>query len=40
MIDCHFDLLTFILMKKNDVDLLKEYCKKVYRENNITGRDI
>ncbi len=37
MFDCHYDLLTHILMKKNKKEELKEYCKKVYKENNITG---
>lgn len=37
MFDCHYDLLTYILMKKNDKDFLKRYCDKVYTQNNITG---
>lgn len=37
MIDCHYDLLTYILMKKGEKDFLKKYCKKVYRKDNITG---
>ena len=37
MFDCHYDLLTYILMKKNDVNFLKNYCSKVYNESNITG---
>ena len=37
MFDCHYDLLTYILMKKNDVNFLKRYCDKVYNKNNITG---
>ena len=37
MFDCHYDLLTYILMKKNDVNFLKNYCRKVYNKNNITG---
>lgn len=37
MFDCHYDLLTHILMKKNNKDFLKKYCNKVYRKNNITG---
>lgn len=37
MFDCHYDLLTHILMKKNDTYFLREYCKKVYNNNNITG---
>lgn len=37
MIDCHYDLLTYILMKKNEKDQLREYCNKVYKADNITG---
>ena len=37
MFDCHYDLLTYILMKKNEVELIKEHCRKVYRKDNITG---
>ena len=37
MFDCHYDLLTYILMKKKEKDFLKSYCKKVYRKDNITG---
>lgn len=35
--DCHYDLLTYILMKKKEQEFLKNYCSKVYNENNITG---
>lgn len=37
MFDCHYDLLTYILMKKNDIDFLKQYCNKVYKKENISG---
>lgn len=37
MIDCHYDLLTYILMKKNEKEFLKGYCDKVYRKDNIIG---
>ena len=37
MFDCHYDLLTYILMKKNEPDFLKNYCSSVYNDNNITG---
>lgn len=37
MFDCHYDLLTHIYMKKNDISYIKNYCKKVYRKDNITG---
>ena len=37
MFDCHYDLLTYILMKKDEPDFLKNYCASVYNDNNITG---
>lgn len=37
MFDCHYDLLTYILMKKENPDFLKNYCTKVYRRDNIIG---
>lgn len=37
MFDCHYDLLTFILMKKKEKNFLKDYCAKVYRKDNIIG---
>lgn len=37
MFDCHYDLLTYIYMNKNDIDMVKDYCKKVYNEDNIKG---
>ena len=37
MFDCHYDLLTYILMKREEKDILKKYCKQVYRKDNITG---
>lgn len=37
MFDCHYDLLTYILMKKEEKEFLKNYCNKVYNKNNITG---
>lgn len=39
MFDCHYDLLTYILMKKKkkEQEFLKNYCSKVYHKNNITG---
>lgn len=37
MFDCHYDLLTYILMKKDNPDFLKNYCTQVYRKDNITG---
>ena len=37
MFDCHYDLLTYILMKKENPDFLKNYCTKVYRKDNIIG---
>lgn len=35
--DCHYDLLTYILMKKNDPELLINLCKTIYNPNNIIG---
>lgn len=37
MFDCHYDLLTYILMKKEEKEFLKDYCDKVYNKENITG---
>jgi len=37
MFDCHYDLLTIILMCKDKKELLEKYCKDVYNSNNITG---
>lgn len=37
MFDCHYDLLTYILMKKGEKEFLKKYCDKVYNKKNITG---
>lgn len=37
MFDCHYDLLTYILMKNEEKEFLKRYCDKVYRKDNITG---
>lgn len=37
MFDCHYDLLTYILMKKDDPEFLRNYCAKVYRKDNIIG---
>ncbi len=37
MFDCHYDLLTYIWMKKEKKEFLKNYCDKVYHINNITG---
>ena len=36
MFDCHYDLLTYILMNKNDLRVVKKHLKKVFK-NNITG---
>ena len=32
MFDCHYDLLTYILMKKEEKEFLKDYCDKVYNK--------
>ncbi len=37
MFDLHYDLLTHILIRKNDKRGLKEYFYNVYNSNNITG---
>lgn len=37
MFDCHYDLLTYIYMNKNNISEVKEYCKKVYNKKNIIG---
>ena len=37
MFDCHYDLLTYILMKKQDQSFFRNYCTAVYNKNNITG---
>ncbi len=37
MFDCHYDLLTHILMRKNDTYFLKKYYKQVFKDDNITG---
>lgn len=37
MFDCHYDLLTYIYMRKNDVSEIKEYCKEVFTKDNISG---
>ena len=37
MFDCHYDLLTYILIKKDNPEFLKTYCTKVYTKNNIIG---
>lgn len=36
MFDCHYDLLTYIYMNKNNLNKVKKYCKKIF-EDNITG---
>lgn len=37
MFDYHYDLLTEVYLNKNNIQKLKEYYKKVYTKNNITG---
>lgn len=37
MFDYHYDLLTEVYLNKNNIPKLKEYYKKVYNKNNITG---
>lgn len=37
MFDCHYDLLSYIYMNKDNVKEVKKYCKKVFNKDNITG---
>ena len=37
MYDAHYDLLTYIYLKRNNIPYIKEYCKKIFNENNIMG---
>lgn len=37
MWDCHYDLLTYLYMHRDNVPMIKEFCKKIYRRDNITG---
>lgn len=37
MFDTHYDLLTYIYMKRKNLKFIKDYCKKVYCKSNITG---
>lgn len=37
MYDSHYDLLTYILMKKDDLSFIKNLCSILYRPNNICG---
>lgn len=36
MYDCHYDLLTYIYIKKNNLKTVKEHCNKIFK-NNIKG---
>lgn len=36
MFDCHYDLLTYIYINKNNLKAVKKYCNKIFK-NNITG---
>lgn len=37
MFDYHYDLLTEVYLNRNNIQKLKEYYKKAYNKNNITG---
>ena len=37
MFDCHYDLLTSILIHKRNIQELKKYLYKIYTKDNITG---
>ncbi len=36
MFDCHYDLLTYIYVNRNNLKEVKRYCKKIFKDN-ITG---
>lgn len=36
MYDCHYDLLTYIYINRNDLKEVKDYCQKIFK-NNIKG---
>jgi len=36
MFDCHYDLLTYIYMNKNNLKKVKKHCEKIFK-NNISG---
>ena len=36
MFDCHYDLLTYIYMNRNNLKKVKKYCENIFK-NNITG---
>lgn len=37
MLDCHYDLLTSILIHKNNIEDLKKYFYEIYSKDNIIG---
>jgi len=37
MFDCHYDLLMYIYLYKDDIDVPKKYCEKIFKKDNITG---
>jgi microsomal dipeptidase-like Zn-dependent dipeptidase len=37
MFDLHYDLLTNILIRQNDIKSVKKYCHNIYRSDNIIG---
>lgn len=37
MFDCHYDLLTYIYMNKNNLKGVKKHCKKIFKDNIIGG---
>ncbi len=37
MFDYHYDLLTNVYINRHNTQMLKEYYKKIYNKNNITG---
>lgn len=36
MFDLHYDLLTYIYINRNNINIIKKHCKKIFK-NNITG---
>lgn len=37
MFDCHYDLLTYIYMNKDNLDEVKEHCKRIFKDNTRGG---
>jgi len=37
MFDCHFDLLMYVYMCRNNIEKVKKYCDGIFKGDNITG---